>query len=222
MRSGEPTPLRAVLGHCFRAVLLLAGAILFTLGYFIVLPLLGALGHPPEEQLELRSLDVIEDAPPPPPEVAPEENREEQAKPELNTDINPLDLSDLESALTATAGGDGAGFALDLGKYVRSMGAKTDGIFSMAELDQKPQATYQPAPTYPPELQRQRIGGTVTILFVVGAAGTVEDAKVESSPHPTLEREALAAVRKWRFDPGRRGGKPVPFRMRVPITFAPQ
>ena len=35
----------------------------------------------------------------------------------------------------------------------------------------------------------------------------------------TAERPALAAVKKWKFEPGKKGGEPVRFRMRVPITF---
>ena len=30
---------------------------------------------------------------------------------------------------------------------------------------------------------------------------------------------ALKAVKQWKFEPGKRKGKPVQFRMRVPITF---
>ena len=31
---------------------------------------------------------------------------------------------------------------------------------------------------------------------------------------------ALRAVRHWRFEPGRRDGKAVPFRMTIPIEFS--
>jgi protein TonB len=42
---------------------------------------------------------------------------------------------------------------------------------------------------------------------------------VQQSTDPVFERPALAAVKQWRFEPGKRNGKPVRFRMRVPITF---
>ena len=42
---------------------------------------------------------------------------------------------------------------------------------------------------------------------------------MQKSSHPAFEQPALQAVRRWRFEPGKRGGKPVSFKMRVPITF---
>ena len=33
------------------------------------------------------------------------------------------------------------------------------------------------------------------------------------------EKPALAAIKQWKFEPGKRSGQPVRFRMRVPITF---
>lgn len=220
MRRNRQKRWRAGIWAVARQALLLAGALLMTLAYFLILPLMGALGKGPETLLELRSLDVVEQ-PPPPPETEPEEPPEEDVEPKLETELKPLDLSDLEMALNAVDGSDaGAGFSIDLGKYMKGA-SQSDAIFSMADLDQKPQAVYQPAPAYPSELQRQRLGGTVTVLFIVNAGGHVEGLKVLNSPHPLLEREALAAIRKWRFDPGRRGGVPVAFRMQVPITFSP-
>jgi TonB family protein len=42
---------------------------------------------------------------------------------------------------------------------------------------------------------------------------------VEQTPHPKLGAAAATAVSRWRFEPGKRQGRPVPFKMRVPITF---
>jgi len=214
-------PILNAASRCARNTLLFALAVVITLACFLVLPLLGALGHPPDKQLELRSLDVVEEPPPPPPEMEEEEKPpEEKEQPKLETEPSPLDLSELTLALNPGDGGGGAGsFALDLGKYMKAAG-RGDDVFSLAELDQKPRVVYQPSPAYPPELRNQRLGGTVVVLFIVSAEGRVENAKAKSSPSPALERQALAAVRKWKFEPGRRAGKPVAFRMQVPITFA--
>lgn len=219
-RFNSSNPGRGVYAFLRRCTVLV-GAGALTLAYFLVLPLLGALAHKPDEQLEVRSIGVADEPPPPPPEVEEEKPREEEAKPELSETPEPLDLSQLELALNPGGGGDwGGDFALDLGKYMKSA-AGAEGILSMSDLDQRPRALYQPNPVYPPQLQKQGIGGTVYILFVVSEDGRVDKVKVQSSPNPILEREALKAIRNWRFEPGRRGGKPVSFRMRVPITFAP-
>jgi len=42
---------------------------------------------------------------------------------------------------------------------------------------------------------------------------------VQQSPDPVFDRAALDAIKKWKFEPGKRNGKPVRFRMRQPITF---
>jgi len=42
---------------------------------------------------------------------------------------------------------------------------------------------------------------------------------VQNSTDPIFEGPALAAIKQWKFEPGKRKGEPVRFRMRVPITF---
>jgi protein TonB len=207
-----------------RRLILVIGGLLVTLGYFLVLPLLGSLGHQPEDQLELRRVEVTEEPPPPPPQVEEEREEEEEREPEpeLEEQAEPLDLSQLELALSAGTGGDWqAGFAVDLEKHIQQA-AGADAVFSMAELDQPPRAVFRAAPQYPPDLQRQGVGGTVIVAFMVSPDGRVERPRVQESPHPELGRAALRAIEKWKFDPGRRKGKPVHFSMRVPITFAPE
>jgi protein TonB len=50
----------------------------------------------------------------------------------------------------------------------------------------------------------------------------VQRATVQKSSHPAFEAPALTAVGKWRFEPGKRKGESVAFKMRVPITFIPK
>ena len=42
---------------------------------------------------------------------------------------------------------------------------------------------------------------------------------VQKSSDPVFETPALAAVKQWKFEPGKRNGQAVRFRMRVPINF---
>jgi protein TonB len=42
---------------------------------------------------------------------------------------------------------------------------------------------------------------------------------VQQSSDPAFEAPALQAVRRWRFEPGKRNGQSVAFKMRAPITF---
>jgi len=201
-----------------------------TLGFFLLLPLLQKMGRPPESTVELRSVDaaVLQPPPPPPPEEEePEEEEVDEPPPmELAEESTPpMDLSQLEMALDpgfgAGAGGAGALAGGRLGGRSDAEREKeTDAVFSMADLDQAPKIVSQPPPRYPSEMRARKTRGTVYVLFIVDHNGRVVKPKVQKSTHSAFARPALEAVRRWRFEPGKRNGKAVQFRMRVPITFA--
>lgn len=59
-----------------------------------------------------------------------------------------------------------------------------------------------PAPRFPPEALRAGQSGEVQVEFTVGTDGSVIDARVvRSNPPRVFDREAIAAVRRWRFQP---------------------
>lgn len=59
-----------------------------------------------------------------------------------------------------------------------------------------------PAPRYPPEALRSGTSGEVQVEFTVGVDGTVTSARVvRANPPRVFDREAVAAVRRWRFEP---------------------
>jgi protein TonB len=93
------------------------------------------------------------------------------------------------------------------------------GIFDLASLDQRPVPRLQARPAYPLSLRRAGVGGDVVVEFVVDADGNVRDAFAIRSSHREFEIEAINAVLKWKFRPGKKGGVAVATRMRVPIPF---
>jgi len=208
-----------------RQAFLTGGAATLTTGLFLVLPLMQAIGKPPETDLVVQGVDTAELPPPPPPmEQEPEEEPEpeDEPPPELTEEAPPLDLSQLELALNPGNGlGEGwltGDFAVKLDTVSDGDGDDVDALFSLADLDQKPRVVYQPAPLLSPAL-RKRAPATVNILFVVDVRGAVENPVVQSSTDASFDKAALAAVKQWKFEPGRRNGQAVRFRMRVPITF---
>lgn len=59
-----------------------------------------------------------------------------------------------------------------------------------------------PAPKYPTEALRSQQSGEVVVEFTVGVDGSVTDARVvRGNPPRVFDREALAAVKRWRFQP---------------------
>lgn len=200
------------------------GALLLTLAAFLVLPLFQSITQGPATDLVVQGLDTTQlPPPPPPPEEEPEEEPEPEEKPpELAEEAPPLDLAQIELALNPTLGEGwfGPDTAVNLGALMRSAGSG-EGVaelFSMADLDQKPRVLYQPGPVLDASA-RKRTPGSVTVVFIVDARGRVENPVVQKSSDPALDAPALAAVRQWRFEPGKKNGQPVRFRMRVPITF---
>lgn len=59
-----------------------------------------------------------------------------------------------------------------------------------------------PAPRYPAEALRAAQSGEVQVEFTVAPDGSVTDARVvRADPPRVFDREAVAAVRRWRFEP---------------------
>lgn len=93
------------------------------------------------------------------------------------------------------------------------------GIFSLDKLDKTPRATVRMPPVYPATLKKDGIEGVVLIEFDVDAKGRVVSARVRESTNRAFDEPTLRAVRNWRFEPGLRQGRPVSFRMVIPVNF---
>lgn len=196
-------------------------ALALTLALFLILPLMQIISAAPAERMVIQTIDAVDiPPPPPPPEEEPEDEPEEEPEPpELTEEAPPLDLSQLEFALNPgfSEGLLAGDFAMKL-DTVTADSEQVDALFSLADLDQKPRVMYQPSPTITPQVRRAA-PGTVNIIFIVDEKGRVQNPSVQSSTAPVFEGPALAAVKQWKFEPGKRNGQPVRFRMRVPITF---
>jgi protein TonB len=93
-------------------------------------------------------------------------------------------------------------------------------VFELKNLDQEPEKKYTPAPIYPFDMHAQGVQGTVVVSFLVDANGDVQQAYAKSSTRREFELAATSAVSKWRFRPGRKGGRNVITRMEIPIEFS--
>ena len=73
-------------------------------------------------------------------------------------------------------------------------------------------------PKYPKEPFDNRIEGTVEIRFVIDEKGRVTEPTVVKSI-PGLDKAALDCVKKWKFTPARKQGRPVKATALAPISF---
>ncbi|KAF1689447.1 energy transducer TonB family protein, partial [Pseudoxanthomonas taiwanensis] len=75
-------------------------------------------------------------------------------------------------------------------------------------------------PRYPPAPARAGIEGEVILVIDVDANGNVTNVTVEkSSRNRDLDRAAVEAARKWRFNPAIVNGQKAAGRVRVPVNF---
>ena len=98
-----------------------------------------------------------------------------------------------------------------------SRDAGTEGAITQSA---RPQGGYQVRPSYPSSALRQGIQGTTVLKVHVLIDGHVGDVIVQQSAgHPDLDQAAIDAVRRWRFEPARRGNDPVAMWVLLPVQF---
>ncbi len=84
-----------------------------------------------------------------------------------------------------------------------------------------PLADQSPSPRYPAEAMRRGDAGTVVLQVAVDAEGRPASIDIAArSGSRDLDRAAVEAVSRWRFEPARdAAGNPVAGRLSVPIDF---
>jgi protein TonB len=82
-----------------------------------------------------------------------------------------------------------------------------------------PRVIREVVPTYPGPARDAGISGTVRLSCIVLPDGTPMAVTVRAGVEATLDRAAVDAVRRWRFEPGRRNGVAVPVLIEVETAF---
>jgi protein TonB len=77
-----------------------------------------------------------------------------------------------------------------------------------------------PTPRYPRTARRRGYQGTVILEVLVDREGRVGDTRLsQSSGYGVLDRAAMASVKGWSFEPGKRGDEKVDMWVMVPVRF---
>jgi protein TonB len=92
-----------------------------------------------------------------------------------------------------------------------------DEVYQVGPGVTQPRVLQQVQPEHP--ARGFRISGTVLIGLVVGSNGEPRDVHVVKSLEKDIDESAVNAVRKWRFEPAKKEGKPVAVRVTVEIRF---
>ena len=83
-----------------------------------------------------------------------------------------------------------------------------------------PTCFYMPDPKYSEEARKAKYQGTVVLQGTITVDGRVTDVQIVKGPGLGLEQKAVEATRDWRCKPALGpGGKPVPTRVPIEVTF---
>jgi protein TonB len=201
-------------------------AVVFTGLVYLVLPYLELVSQRATQDLALRAVDTL-DVPPPPPPIPPPAVPEKAAptsvptpKPVLERVRPPVEsprpVLDLDIGLPDIGGDFDLGFAVTA--PVRE--ALEGLVFDLGDLDEPPSPLSRIRPMYPPQARLRAIEGVVIAEFVIDAEGATGPVRIISSHPPgTFDAAAIRAIARWRFQPGRKDGKPVATRVRQKVNF---
>ena len=89
-----------------------------------------------------------------------------------------------------------------------------------SELSQ-PAATRKVDPAYPLQLMKENVAGTVILVAIIRADGTVGNVRVLRGVDDRLDRFASEAVAQWQFQPAMKNGSPVDVEVTFQIPFRP-
>ncbi|MBN2437289.1 MAG: energy transducer TonB, partial [Deltaproteobacteria bacterium] len=92
--------------------------------------------------------------------------------------------------------------------------------WSSRDTDAVPRYGDNALPAYPPLARLRGYQGVAVLLVEVRADGRVGQVGIKrSTGHEILDRTALEAVLSWKFEPGRREGRPMTMSVAVPVRF---
>jgi periplasmic protein TonB len=82
-----------------------------------------------------------------------------------------------------------------------------------------PRVLSAPDPEYPEQARKAGLQGTVILWTVVETDGRISEVHISRPLGMGLDEKAIEAVRKWRFTPAMRDGKPVPVQLNIEVNF---
>jgi TonB family protein len=82
-----------------------------------------------------------------------------------------------------------------------------------------PRALHYPEPKYSKSARKSKIQGIVELSAVIGVDGRAHDIVVVKSLEPSLDANAIEAVKTWKFAPATKEGRPQAVQMNLHINY---
>ena len=155
--------------------------------------------------------------------VPPDIHLQQPNMPELGDPLSRL--PSVPSNGTGYGGGIGSGSGGGVGSgegpgYGPGRGGGVGGgVFRVGGGVSAPKEIYAPEPEYSEEARKVKHMGTVVLQLVVGSDGLPRDIRVVRTLGLGLDEKAIEAVKKWRFEPAKKDGKPVAALVSVEVDF---
>jgi periplasmic protein TonB len=172
---------------------------------------------------------IEQQAPAPPIDAAPRSAESPETAHEVTTAPPPMIPALPSAPTTVSAPGSAASSAASprtapvrggSAAVVAALPPGSPAVTSAITRTAIPRGGYQVTPSYPATARRLGIEGTALLRVFVDATGHVADIVVkQSAGHPDLDRAAEEAVRRWRFDPARRGADAIAIWVELPVEF---
>ncbi|WP_233520486.1 energy transducer TonB [Flocculibacter collagenilyticus] len=190
--------------------LVIGSATTFGLFAFMSYLISGPQSHDPQviEYPEVEIFNQVEDTP------VDENVRKLPSPPEIPEMPPQIEQSTVSEATSPSFAFDG--FDLDIGTDLKLSNDLSAGA------DNEAMPIVRIDPKYPIAAAREGIEGWVELSFTISGAGTVENVKViEALPDRMFNREAIRALRKWKYKPKTVDGKSVALpNQRIRLEFS--
>src|SRR5262249_4014168 len=113
--------------------------------------------------------------------------------------------------------GHGGGEGVGPGAINGTGGGCCEGKYHVRGGASEPVVVYQVDPEYSEEARKARYEGTVLLVAVVRKNGRIDMVNLVRSLGFGLDQNAVEALKKWRFRPGMKDGKPVDVQMNIEV-----
>lgn len=198
----------------------IAISIIFTLlavvALLVIIPFTQSFGAPPaginnteNNRIVITPPDAFE-----PPEVIEEEIIEEDP-PEFEKEIFDIPLDDVFK----TPDPNGPGVKYVIQHISGDLLDPPELIFNTIDVDEVPKGLSLIKPSYPNELKRAAIEGSVLVEFIVTKQGSVRSIRIKKSKEKAFSDSVIRAIKRWKFEPGKIKNQPVATRVRQTIKF---
>jgi TonB family protein len=96
---------------------------------------------------------------------------------------------------------------------------QTGGVEKVGGPVSAPGSVYAPAPEYSPEARKAKYEGTCVLWLIVDTDGHPHNIRVAHAVGYGLDEKAIEAVKRWKFKPAMKDGRPVAVQINVEVRF---